>query len=392
MFKKRVPINTLHEAHLHRLRNLSCLVVPAELKTEDSDEEADRRKERKAVATAKIETPLPVFTRRNIVFLAKDFARFLRLTGQTKASHMIKADLVVTGRKTDWLRELRGDLLSESNTFVEFLAKIEETFPVFETDMHIRQQTLDHSKFKEFPKLDGINQMEARIGSLVARLTCGYSEYDKLILLRSKIQAKTRSECKDTPVRKGLTHSYSDLLRLLKALSMERESDHAANCHAHLNYAQYNADAELFTGGGKGEGKGGDKGKGKGRGRGGGKGTGRKRWQWMQEYPLPASKVTIYYEYCGTRNQTTPNCWKKQKDDKKQQKDWNAQSQGQSVNPKPSAHQILKRALIAATTAKPAPNPAPVAAPGKEGRNQKRGRCCPSRSIFSSNVRRTGFH
>ena len=191
---------------------------------------------------------------------------------------MIKADLVVTGCKTDWLRELPEDLLSESITFVEFLSKIEETFPVFETDMHIRQQLLYPSKFKEFPKLDQINQMEARIRKLVARLTCGYSEYDKLILLRSKILAKTWSECKDTPARKALTHRYSDLLRLLKALSMERESDQAADRQAHLNYAQYNAEAELFTGEGKGEGKGGGKGKGKGRGRGGGKGKGGRGW------------------------------------------------------------------------------------------------------------------
>ena len=54
------------------------------------------------------------------------------------------------------------------------------------------------------------------------------------------------------------------LLRLLKALSMERESDQAADRHAHPNYAQYNAEAELFTGEGKGEGKGGGIGKGKG--------------------------------------------------------------------------------------------------------------------------------
>ena len=222
LFKKSVPIKTLHEAHLHGLLILACLVVPTELETEDTEEEAKRRKERTGVSTAKMETPMPVFTGRNIVFWAKDFARFLRLTGQTKASDMIKSDLVVTGCKTDWLRELLEDLLSESNTFVEILAKIAETFPVFETDMHIRQQLLDLSKFKEFPKVDEINQMEARIRRLVAKLTCGYSEHDKLILLRSKIPAKTWSECKDTPARKGLTHSYFDLLRLLKALTQLR--------------------------------------------------------------------------------------------------------------------------------------------------------------------------
>ena len=139
MFKKSVPIRTLHEAHLHSLRILACLVVPTKLKTEDSEEEAERRKERKDVDKARIETPLPVFTRRNIVYWAKDFARFLRLTGQTKASDMINADLVATRCKTDWSRELLEYPLCESNNFVEFLAKIEETFPVFQIDMHVRQ-------------------------------------------------------------------------------------------------------------------------------------------------------------------------------------------------------------------------------------------------------------
>ena len=76
---------------------------------------------------------------------------------------MIKGDLMVTGCKTDWLRELLEELLSESNTFMEFLAKIEEIVPVFETDMHTRQQLLDLSKFKEFHELDEINQIQARI-------------------------------------------------------------------------------------------------------------------------------------------------------------------------------------------------------------------------------------
>ena len=370
MFKKSVPIKTLHEAHLHGLRIPACLMVPKELETEDSEEEAERRGERKGVATAKIETPLPVFSGRNIVFWAKDFARFLRLTGQTKASDMIKADLVVTGCKTDWLRELLVDLLSESNTFVEFLSKIEETFPVFETDMHIRQQLLDLSKFKEFPKLDEINQMEARIRGLVARLTCGYSEYDKLIVLRSKIPAKTWSECKDTPARKALTHSYFELLRLLKALSWSKSLIKPPTA------AEYNAEAELFTGEGKGEGKGGGKGKGKGQGRGGGKGKGGRGWQWTREHPSPAFKVTIYCEYCGRRNHAASNCWRKQKDDKRPQEDWNAQQQaprqGQPFSPIPAAQPFQKPVPKPAPSPKPAPNPAPVAAPEEEGNNKNK--------------------
>ena len=371
-------------------------MVPTELETEDSEEEAEVRRERKGVAPAKIETPLPVFTGRNIVFWAKDFARFLRLTGQTKASDMIKADLVVTGCKADWLRQLLEDLLSESNTFVEFLSKIEETFPVFETDMHIRQQLLDLSKFKEFPKLDEINQMEARIRKLVARLTCGYFEYDKLILLRSKIPAKTWSECKDTPARKALTHSYSDLLRLLKALSMERESDQAADRHAHLNYAQYNAEAELFTGEGKGEGKGGGKGKGKGQGEAAAKakveeaGNGRKNiLHLLSRLPSTANTVekgTTQRRIVGRSKRMTRNNKKTGMHNTKHHRKVNLlttsrprsrfRSLRRSVHLHRSQHRIpllwqhLKR---------------------KEA-TKRRGSCCPWRSPFSSNARSTEFH
>ena len=64
LFKKSVGIKTLHEAHLHGLRILACLVVPTELETAASEEEAERRRERKGVATANMETPLPVLTGR----------------------------------------------------------------------------------------------------------------------------------------------------------------------------------------------------------------------------------------------------------------------------------------------------------------------------------------
>ena len=52
---------------------------------------------------------------------------------------------------------------TDSPNLLEFLAQIEETFTVFETDMHIGPQLLDVSKLNRFLKLDQIKQMEARI-------------------------------------------------------------------------------------------------------------------------------------------------------------------------------------------------------------------------------------
>ena len=61
--------------------------------------------------------------------------------------------------KTDRLRLLLEYLSTESSTIVEFLAKIAEKFPVVETDMQIWYQLLDVSTFKEFPKLEEMNEM-----------------------------------------------------------------------------------------------------------------------------------------------------------------------------------------------------------------------------------------
>ena len=100
----------------------------------------------------------------------------------------------------------------------------------------------------------------------------------------------------------------------------------------------------------------------------------------------PAFKVTIYCEYCGKRNHTAANCWKKQKDDKKQQEDWNAKQQGQPGNPKPSPQPTPKPAR------KPAPNSLLWQHLKRKEATKRRGSCCPSTSIFSSNARSTGSH
>ena len=86
---------------------------------------------------------------------------------------MMKVDLLMAGGKTDWLRELLENLLTESNTFFKLFTNIQETFLVFEADMHIRQQLCSLPDVQELPELEKINEIEARIRKLVARLRCG---------------------------------------------------------------------------------------------------------------------------------------------------------------------------------------------------------------------------
>ena len=53
-----------------------------------------RSQEAKAIATSKIVVKLPEFTGKDLSGFAKNFGRFLRMTGQTHASGRVKCDLL----------------------------------------------------------------------------------------------------------------------------------------------------------------------------------------------------------------------------------------------------------------------------------------------------------
>ena len=65
----------------------------------DSDQEA------KAIATSKILVNLPEFTGKDLSEFAENFGRFLRLTGQTRASGRVKCDLLLQRCKTKYLEK-----------------------------------------------------------------------------------------------------------------------------------------------------------------------------------------------------------------------------------------------------------------------------------------------
>ena len=159
-------------------------------------------------AKGKLEIPLPVFTGKRLDLYARDFVRYLRMTGQKAADEMTRADLIVTGCKNEWLRGVVDDILTTSESWVHFLKQVESAFPHFETDASIRGALGKVQKLKELPTPADVRQLLQKLKSLMTQLKIPMSETEKLLLLTRKIQKKTWTECRSTVERKAKTHTY----------------------------------------------------------------------------------------------------------------------------------------------------------------------------------------
>ena len=136
--------------------------------------EGRRSQEAKAIATSKIVVNLPEFTGKDLSEFVENFGRFLRLTGQPRASGLVKCDLPLQCCKTS---ELLADL--------------------------------DH---------------------WAGRLTPGfYSSDDLLFWLVAKLPRELWDECCSTAERKARALHYEDLCVLLLELALEKESDQHLN-------------------------------------------------------------------------------------------------------------------------------------------------------------------
>ena len=300
----------------------------------DLNDSKDSGSGTKGTAKGKLEIPLPVFTGKRLDLYARDFVRYLRMTGQKAADEMTRADLIVTGCKNEWLRGVVDDILTTSESWVHFLKQVESAFPHFETDASIRGALEKVQKLKEIPTPADVRQLLQKLKSLMTQLKIPMSETEKLLLLTRKIQKKTWTECRSTVERKAKTHTYQDLADLLEELALERISDQhvEGEREAQLNFLkggkknknqnqepppEAGQDEEIqdlyWSEGQKGNG---GKGKGKGRGKGSGRGGGRGqqgKWVWQP----PQFHSIVWCKYCGKKNHARDQCWTKEADERK---------------------------------------------------------------------------
>ena len=150
--------------------------------------EGRRSHEAKAIATSKIVVNLPEFTGKDLSEFAKNFGRFLRLTGQTHASGRVKCDLLLQCCKTRYLEKQVRQIVTNSATFADVLAALERQYPTYDTDLSIRAEIQKLAVLPNNPKPGRVSELLADLDHWAGRLTPGsYSSDDLLFWLVAKL-------------------------------------------------------------------------------------------------------------------------------------------------------------------------------------------------------------
>ena len=78
----------------------------------------------------------------------------------------------------------------------------------------------------ELPSAAGVSQYVSSLEYLFSRMNMGsYGATEPHLWLMSKVPTRTWDDCRTTSERKSRTHTYDDLVDLLKELALEREND-----------------------------------------------------------------------------------------------------------------------------------------------------------------------
>ena len=108
--------------------------------------------EAKAIATSKIVVNLPEFTGKDLCEFAEIFGRFLRMTGQTRATGRVKCDLLLHYCKTKYLEKQVKQIVTKSATFADVLVALERQYPLYETILSIRAEIQNLAALPNYPK------------------------------------------------------------------------------------------------------------------------------------------------------------------------------------------------------------------------------------------------
>ena len=173
---------------------------------------------------------LPDFTGKDLSKFAESFGRFLRMTGQTRASGRVKCDLLLQCCKTKYLEKQVKQIVTKSATLADVLLALERQYPTYETDLSIRAEIQNVGVLPNNPKPARISELLADLDHWVGRLTPGsYGSDELLFWLVAKLPRELSDECRSTAERKARALNYEDLSVLLLELALEIESDQHLN-------------------------------------------------------------------------------------------------------------------------------------------------------------------
>ena len=194
--------------------------------------EGRRSQEAKAIATSKIVVNLPEFTEKDLSEFAKNFGRFLRMTGQTRASGRVKCGLLLQCCKTKYLEKQVKQIVTKSATFADVLVALERQYHTYENDLSVRAEIQNLAVLPNNPKLARISELLADLDQWVGRLTPGsYGSDELLFWLVAKFPRELWHECGATAERRARALNYEDLSVLPLELGLEKESNQHLNAY-----------------------------------------------------------------------------------------------------------------------------------------------------------------
>ena len=89
----------------------------------------------------------------NLPEWAEEFAEFLLLTGQSHVDVATKCSLLKRSCTKSFLQKKVKQIVKTCSTWAEVLLRLEEIFPVYETDLSVRTQIEELPMLPEFPPL-----------------------------------------------------------------------------------------------------------------------------------------------------------------------------------------------------------------------------------------------
>ena len=180
----------------------------------------------KGIATANLQIELPQFDPKNVPEWAEEVSEFLLLTGQQHADVQTKCTLIKKSCKKKFLQRQLKTAIRKSSSWGDFLKRLEQMYPVYETDLSVRTEIEELPPLPEFPTAARISGSVAQLEELMGRMNpSSYGPTEPHLWLVGRIPPRTWENCRETSERKSRTHSYDELVDLLIELAMEREND-----------------------------------------------------------------------------------------------------------------------------------------------------------------------
>ena len=180
----------------------------------------------KSIATANLQIELPELDPKSLPKWAEEFSEFLLLTRQQHADVRTKCTLIKKSCKKRFLQRQVKTAIRKSSSWGDFLKRLEQMYPVYETDLSVRTEIEELPPLPEFPAAARISEFVAQLEELMGRTNpSSYGPTEPHLWLVGTIPPRTWENCKETSERKSRTHSYDEFVDLLIELAMEREND-----------------------------------------------------------------------------------------------------------------------------------------------------------------------